>query len=108
MAPETGKIPVNKTFVEPSIDYLNFAKLGKKLDDHKILYHFQNTWVTWYMPLLSLSWNNIIIILKSLITSLYSLYSLLSMIYVVTGVHEGTHYKLKFHEVSDYKLSLVS
>ena len=30
------------------------------------------------------------------------------MIYVITGVHEGTHYKAKFHEASDYKLSSVS
>ena len=30
------------------------------------------------------------------------------MIYVVSGVHEGTHYKAKFHEASDYKLSPVS
>ena len=27
------------------------------------------------------------------------------MIYVKTGVHEGTHYKAKFHEASVYKLS---
>ena len=30
------------------------------------------------------------------------------MIYVVIGVHEGTHYKAKFHDASDYKLSSVS
>ena len=29
------------------------------------------------------------------------------MIYIVTGVHAGTHYKANFHEASDYKLSSV-
>ena len=29
-----------KAFVEPSIDHLTFAQSGKKLDDHKVLYHF--------------------------------------------------------------------
>ena len=30
------------------------------------------------------------------------------MVYVITGVHEGTHYKTKFHEASVYKPSSVS
>ena len=30
------------------------------------------------------------------------------MIYVVSGVYKCTHYKPKFHEASDYKLSPVS
>ena len=30
------------------------------------------------------------------------------MIYVITGVHEGTHYKAIFNEASVYKLSSVS
>ena len=30
------------------------------------------------------------------------------MIYVITGVHKGTHYEAKFHEASDNKLSSVS
>ena len=30
------------------------------------------------------------------------------MIYKMTRVHEGTHYKAKFHEASVYKLSSVS
>ena len=30
------------------------------------------------------------------------------MIYVVSGVHEGTHYKAKFHGASNYKLCPVT
>ena len=30
------------------------------------------------------------------------------MIFIITGVHEGTHYKAKFYEASVYKLSSVS
>ena len=40
MTPEIGTNLSVNAFVEPSIDHLNSAKLGRKLDNQKILYHF--------------------------------------------------------------------
>ena len=42
MTPKKGKHLSVKVFVDPSVDHLNFAKLTKKLDDNKTLYHFSN------------------------------------------------------------------